>query len=93
MSDVGTRPCEVCGRPRPDDDSPRISHDDGEKGGCLHCTHNAWLKFNIPYGVIILVVLCFVAPWREHIAEIIVMIVLIGLGCTYLFFRTRRPPE
>ena len=55
MSDVGTRPCEVCGRPRPDDDSPRISHGDGEKGGCLHCMFIFELKLGIPLAVVIVV--------------------------------------
>ena len=54
MSDVGTRPCEVCGRPRPDDDSPRIQAYD-EAGGCDHCMFIGELKLGIPLAVVIVV--------------------------------------
>ena len=55
MPDVGTRPCEVCGRPRPDDDSPRIRPDD-DTGGCPRCTTIYHLKWDIPLGVLFVVI-------------------------------------
>ena len=54
MSDVRTRPCEVCGFPRLDDDSPRIQAFD-EAGGCRHCMFIAHLKSGIPLAVVIVV--------------------------------------
>ena len=54
MPDVGTRPCEVCGRPRRDDDSPRVSHD--YYGGCPRCTTIYHLKWDIPMGVLFVVI-------------------------------------
>ena len=102
MSDVGTRPCEVCGRPRPDDDSPRISHDDDNKGGCLHCTHNDWLKRQIPLAVLLVVIGSFflysylddlglfdlLNKLKPFIVAAILLMTPIVLG--YIVFRARR---
>ena len=100
MTDVGTRPCEVCGRPRPDDGSPRLPRTEDCMGGCPRCTTISDLKRTIPLGVPLLVLGYFVAPWREYLPDaineplkkfIIAAIFLIGLIVLgYVFFRARR---
>lgn len=99
MPDVGTRPCEVCGRPRPDDDSPRI-YQGQETGGCNNCSFKYFMKINSPLVVLLVVVGYFVAPWREYVPDaisepmkkyIIAAIFLMGLIVLgYVFFRARR---
>ena len=102
MSDVGTRPCEVCGRPRIDDDSPRISHEDDDNKGCLHCTHNDWLKSQIPLAVLLVVIGSFflysylddlglfdlLNKLKPFIVAAILLMTPIVLG--YIVFRARR---
>ena len=104
MSDVGTRPCEVCGRPRLDDDSPRIQADD-EVGGCGHCVWIAHLKSGIPLVVLIVVIGPFflysylddlglfdlLNILKPFIVAAIFLMSPIVLG--YIVFRARRRPK
>ena len=61
--------------------------------GCNNCSFKCFMKIKSPLVALLVVIGFFVAHWREYIVESIVMIVLIGLGCTYFFFRARRPPS
>ncbi len=104
MADVGTRPCEVCGRPRLDDDSPRI-HKDDTVGGCPHCTYIAWLKQSIPLVVLLVVIggsflysylddlglFDLLNILKPFIVAAIFLISSIVLG--YIIFRARRRPK
>ena len=104
MPDVGTRPCEVCGRPRLDDDSPRIQADD-EVGGCGYCVWIAHLKSGIPLVVLIVVIGPFflysylddlglfdlLNKLKPFIVAAIFLMSSIVLG--YIIFRARRRPK
>ena len=99
MSDVGTRPCEVCGRPRPDDDSPRIADKKYSIGGCDNCSFKYFMKINSWIPVLCVAVGYTVVqrkylpdainePLKNYIISAVFLIGLVVLG--YVFFRARR---